>query len=86
MDISDDEAENLFGDDRERDLDAIESYHLGITQRANGIELRPGESTHQLRQSQVDELKGHCGVETIWGILSDKVKVVEFLQDNIDGN
>lgn len=80
MDISEERAEALFGDDRERGLDAIREHHMSITQQKSGIVVEVDDDEFELTGRETENLLDDVGVESVWWLLSEKDKVLEHLR------
>lgn len=81
MDLDSDEIESLFGDEREtRTVDDITGFHLGIDRRRNGVRIYTKDDEFVLTEAETESLLDSIGVDSIWGILSEKLRVIEELQ------
>ena len=81
MDLDPDEIQSLFGEEREeRTVDDIEEFHLGVDIRANGVCIYTDNEQYVLTEAEKEALLDHIDADTIWDVLSEKFKVLDYLQ------
>lgn len=83
MDLNEEQANELFGDDRERDIDAVELSHwLSIHRDGEGVIIETREDEYELSKSDVEEMKDEYGWDSIWRAISERHKCLSYILTN----
>lgn len=83
MDLDPEQAESLFGADRERDIDDVRlSDWITITQKPNGIEIESEDNTYRLNDDETATLLSEMGWDSIWRAISERDKCLRYLRIN----
>jgi len=83
MDLDEDEADRLFGDDRSSDLDEADlSYYIKIALRDDGVLIETDDEAYRLDDDQVESMVDDLGWDSIWRAVSEKTKCLRYLREH----
>lgn len=81
MNLSGDEADALFGDDRGDEIDDVSlTRWLTIERSKDGVVIETENDTHDLTQKEVEEMKDQFGWDSIWWAISEKTKCLRYVR------
>jgi len=82
MDLSEDQANALFPDEREQNgMEQVGDFHLGIDfgQSAHVV-LYTEDESFELTEQEKEEMLDELDLDSIWQCLGDRLKVLEHLR------
>lgn len=81
MNLDEDEASVLFGDEREsRTTDDIDSFHVGITFDAEKhVVVYTDDERFAMTRREMESMLDECEFDSIWAVIDDRLKFVEYV-------
>lgn len=84
MNIDEDQAETLFGDDRGRQLDAVDGHHMSIRRRGRTTLVLVDGEQYALSRDELDDVLDDLDCESVWWLLAtETTKVVDAIRTRI---